>query len=305
MAVIKSFLMRNKDENGNFETLYPITSAKNVKTTEDIKVEVNNPLGSYVNDEIIPAGTNLNTFIKKIVKERIAPVYIFPKVTLSVIDGDDEGLYEVGSAVHTSLNSNIDIGDAGGITTHTILRQNDEVLATDISSEISKDVEIFMGTDIIEFKSVIKYSAGPIKNDNFGDPYPSTSIKSGTTESNVIKFTPYRKFFYTTDDLNSAPTASNEIREFTHSLIPAEEGTTITLTIPVGGRRAVVAYPSDIRDVDSIKYVEFNHDESKSFFNRTMVNVEGANNYGEIEYKVFTFILDQPAPTKMTFDITI
>lgn len=305
MPTIKNFIMKSKNERGQLETLYPKTCTENVITTEDIVVALNNPIGSIQNNEVIPSGTDINTIVKKMLQQRMPPTYQSPTISISVVSGNVTGTYEVGTDIETTIRSYVNIGDGGDISSHSIYKNNSSQ-KDEINTAIDLVAAFTLGDQNVTFNSSCTYGDGLVKNDNFGDPYPDTSIKAGTINSSKITFKPYRKYYYTIDNETVAPTTAAELKSFTGSTSGAYAGLTARLTIPAGSNRVVFAYPATIRDVSSVKYVEFNNDESKNFFTKsTIENVGAVNDFGPIQYKVYTFIPNQPTPALMTFDITI
>jgi hypothetical protein len=67
----------------------------------------------------------------------------------------------------------------------------------------------------------------------------------------------------------------------------------------------VFAYPDTLRDVSTVKYVEVANSEVKDVFTKTSVNVEGANTYTAIGYKVYRYVPNAPFPNAATYVVTI
>lgn len=299
---VVDFLMKNKKSDGSFEILHPISKAANIKTHEAIEVMLTEDIGSYSNGDIISADTSVDTILRKILQKQIPPVYTAPSAAISVTDAT-AGSYEVGTKLTPNLTASFTKNDAGDLTKLAITKNGTEVKSGD-SSPLSHSEEITVdGT--ITFKAVATYGAGAVKKDNFGEDYPTGAIAEGSKESSAISYTGYRQYFSGTDDKTVAATTSDEIRALTGGKKNAAAGNTFTVKVTKGQRRATFAYPATLRDVSSVKYVEFNNDESKTFFNKTTVSVEGAGGYTAIDYKVYTYIPDQAFPSDMTFSVTI
>lgn len=296
-------LMKSKNSSGGYDIMHPFTKTANVKTNESIEVMLTNPVGSYSNGDVIDANTSVDVIIKKLVQQQIPPVYTAPSINL-VVAGKAVGSYEAGTSCNPSLTSTFTAGDAGAITEHKITKNGTSVASGTATSLAHSDTFV-LGDETVTFVSSCTYEDGAIKNDNFGDPYPSTSIKSGTVTSSSKSYTGFRKYFYGADNTTTAPTASAEIRALTGSTVAASNGKTFTLSVTAGQRRAMFAYPATLRDVTSVKYVEMGNDESKAFFTKTLVDVEGADGFTAMSYKVYTYIPDQAFPSNMTLNITI
>jgi hypothetical protein len=77
------------------------------------------------------------------------------------------------------------------------------------------------------------------------------------------------------------------------------------LNIPAGTKKITIAYPSYIRDINSIKYIEGLNAEIKSIFQKSLLDISGANNYNPIEYKIYTYIPSIPFSSNATYNIII
>ena len=74
-----------------------------------------------------------------------------------------------------------------------------------------------------------------------------------------------------------------------NSLLNPSNGSSFTINIPTGTTNVVFAYPSTLRDVTEVKYVEGLGSDVKNNFVKTLVDVNGLNSYTAIEYKVYNF----------------
>ena len=300
---VVDFLMKNKKSDGSFEILHPITNTGNVKTKESFEVMLTEDIGSFSNGDVIAADTPVETILRKMLQKQIPPVYTAPSASITVDTAAKAGSYEAGTKLTPSLTATFTQNDAGALTKLAITKGGTEV-TSGTSSPVTHSEEIVVdGT--ITFKAVATYEAGAIKKDNFGADYATGSIAAGSKESGAITYTGYRQYFYTTDDATVAATTSAEVRAMTGGKKAAAAGNTFTVKVTKGQRRATFAYPATLRDVSSVKYVEFNNDESKTFFTKTTVDVEGAEGFDAISYKVYTYIPDQAFPSDMTFSVTI
>lgn len=296
-------IMKTKNSSGGHDIMYPYTKTTNVSTREPITVMLSEPVGSFANGDVIAADTSIDAIVKKLVQQQIPPVYTAPSISLSV-SGKAAGSYEAGTSCNPTFTSTFTAGDAGAITEHKITKDGTSV-ATGTSATLTHSETFVLADGTNKFKSSCTYADGAIKNDNFGEAYPSTAIKGDTIESGEKSYTGFRKYFYGADNTTTAADDSAEIRALTGSTVAATQGKTFTLKVTKGQRRATFAYPATIRDVNSVKYVEFNNDESKTFFTKTLVDVEGADGHTAISYKVYTYIPDQAFPSDMTFSVTL
>ena len=61
------------------------------------------------------------------------------------------------------------------------------------------------------------------------------------------------------------------------------------MEIPVGAKCAIIAYPATLTDLDSVKDDNGLSAEIVSSFKKSTLDVEGANDYDAISYKVYRF----------------
>ena len=161
-------------------------------------------------------------------------------------------------------------------------------------------------SDGISYKITAKatHNAGTIPLTNVGNPYSAGQIKAGTKETTSGAVTGYRNTFYGTVTNKNALT-SGTIRGLTKSGKALANGNTFTVTVPVGALRVVIAYPATLRDVTSIKDVNASSAEIKSGFKKSTLNVEGAENYTAISYKVYTLDFANANDTANKFTVQI
>lgn len=305
MSNVIDFLMKTKRADGQYDILHPITKTANVKTSEEIPVMLNNAVGSFENGDTISAGTSIDAIVRKLVQERIPPVYTKPSVSIAVTSGTVGGYYEDGTVATPNITATFTKNDAGSLT-NMVIKKNDIQVASSTSSPASHSEEItIVGTTT--FSATATYTAGLIKKDNFEEDYTSGSISAGskTTEENIT-YTGYRKYFWGSDTVTTPAVSSANIRALSNSSEnAAAPGTSFTISVTRGQTRATFAYPANVRDVTSVKYAEMGNDESDMLFAKTIVPVEGANGFTAIDYKVYTLIPAQPFPSDMTFNVTI
>ena len=304
MSEVIDFLMKTKKSDGTFAVLHPITKTDNVKTSEEISVMLTNDVGSYSNGDVIAAGTSVDSIVRKLLQVQIPPSYTAPTASISVTAGTSAGSYEVGTTASPSFSGAFTKNDAGALSSIVIKKNDVEVVTSTTSPVAHSDSFTIDGT--VKFKAVATYAEGTIKQDNFGEDYPSGHITAGSTTSSEITYSGYRKYFWGTDNVTTPAASSADVRALAESSTKAAAaGTKFNVSVKKNQTRATFAYPATLRDVSSVKYVEFNNDESKNFFTKTTVNVEGANGHTAIQYKVYTYIPAQPFPSDMTFAVTI
>ena len=159
----------------------------------------------------------------------------------------------------------------------------------------------------LRYRATAAYGEGAVANDNLGSPSnPEVKISAGSASAqSSSSITAYRAFFYgavTSDPPGTVDSAY--VRGFTKSTSAASNGKTFNITIPEGAKTVIIAYPATFHDLTSVKDVNaFGTDIVASFVKQT-VQVEGANGYQAIDYKVFIY---NPAAAlgANTYNVTI
>ena len=150
------------------------------------------------------------------------------------------------------------------------------------------------------------YSDGEIPFTALDQEYPAGQIKGGTKSAATGAITGYRNSFYGTTTDKEAATDSAVIRGLAQKSNRAyTNGSTFSITIPVGALRVIIAYPATLRDVTSIKDVNGLNADITTAFTQATVEVEGAASYLSIPYKVYTLDFATPNDTKNTYNVTI
>lgn len=278
-------------------------SADNIKTTRDIQV-IGQDLGSYKDGDTIPMGTSLTDILKKQFAKQIPPTYSSPNVSISP-NGTQN--VESGTLVNPTIVTSFNKRDGGDLNRFTLQKIVNGV------SETLKDVNVLESVitgehmvddgSLLKYTSTVYYDAGPIKNDNLGDPYPTGSIKAGSLGASVF-YNGQRKAFFGADTGSSASANSAAVRSLKSDILNPSNGTRITIPITVGDTRVTFAYPANLKDVASVVSSSLNLDV-KGTFVKTLVNVEGANGYISKQYKVYTYIPAIPFASSDTYNVTI
>lgn len=251
--------------------------------------------GIYNDGATIPAGTSLEDVVKNMLQRIIPPSYVAP--TLSLSAGTSA---EVGTSVTPTLTSGYNPHDGGTAILYTLKKDGADVY-TDPAVFAFTDTPLILDVTPVLYNALITYNAGPVKNDNQGNPYPVGQILAGTANSGVASFSGYRRMFYDMDLVAAAPTLTTDIRSLGLSVNGPANGTAFTLNIPAGTRRIVFAYPATLRDVSTVKYVQLGNGEVKDTFTQTLVDVEGADGFTAISYKVYTYIAAVPFADAVTY----
>ena len=252
-------------------------------------------IGAYSTGSVISANTSIQSILNSILQKRIPATYVAPAASLSGVSSQ-----EIGTAITLSLAGTFVQNDAGALTATRFYRA---------ASQIGTSNPLSYGTGRLDtgdtFSVQFDYNQGPLKNDNLGDASPTGRIAAGTiTASQTLSV--YRRAFYAADTITSAAGTSAAVRGLASSLNSPGDGTTFTITIPAGTRRVTIAYPSSLRDLTSVSYVEAGNAQVKDTFILTTVSVDGATaGQNSTNYKVYTYIPSIAYGSEATYNVTI
>lgn len=255
--------------------------------------------------ELVPAGGTLEDFFNVFVDEK-TPAVTQPSVQLTFAQAK---AYEVGTVVEPTYSAKLSpgsysYGPATGVTASAweVTDTEDNTLTAASGSFPALTV-----ADDTSYKITAKasYEAGAIPVTNLGNEHSAGQIKAGSKQATSLAITGYRNSFYgalaekselTSDIIRGLDGVSGE---------ELSNGSNFVVEIPVGALRVVIAYPATLRDVSSIKDVNGMSAEISSSFTPQTVQVEGANGYTAIDYKVYTLDFANANDTANTFTVTI
>ena len=264
------------------------------------KVALTNGMGTLVE----PGGT-LADFFNVFVDEK-NPETTDPSVSLTFSQAK---AYEVGTNVTPSYSATLNPGSYSYGPATVITASAWEVTDTAGNSAVTASGSFaqFQVTDETNYKITAKatYEAGSIPVTNTGNEYSDGQIPAGSKSTTSGAVTGYRNTFYGTltekNDLTS-----DIIRGLASKSDKAlVNGSKFTITIPVGALRVVFAYPAALRDVTSVKDVNGMSADITSSFSMQNLDVEGANSYTAISYKVYTLDFANANDTANSFTVTI
>lgn len=302
---------KGPDENGNFvidqvisdKTITPdkIIFPEGATTTYEVgKVRLENGMGTLVE----PGGT-LADFFDIFVDEK-NPETTDPSVSLTF---GQAKAYEVGTLVTPTYNAMLhpgsySYGPATGVTA-TAWEVSDT--AGHSSATASGSFNEFQVTDGMNYQIVATatYSIGSVPVTNTGNEYAAGQIPAGNKSATSNAVTGYRNTFYGTL-IEKNDITSDTIRGLTTKSNKAlTDGSGFTINVPIGALRVVFAYPATLRNVTSVKDINGMGADIASSFSKQIVDVEGANNYTAISYKVYTLDFANPNDTTNNFVVTI
>lgn len=265
------------------------------------KVTLTNGMGTLVE----PGGT-LTDFFNIFVDEK-NPTTTQPSVSVTF---SQAGAYEVGTYVTPSYSATLSpgsytYGPATGVTATAweITDTNDNT-----SDAASGSFEQFQVSDGINYKITAKatHGAGSIPVTNTGNEYASGKIDAGTKSATSGAVTGYRKTFYGTT-ANKNTITSDIIRGLAGKSTSAlSNGSTFNISIPVGAMRVIIAYPATLRELTEV--VDVNGMSTNIVGNVSEIltlNVEGANGFDSIAYRVYVFNRGEATIETNTYKVKI
>lgn len=296
------------------DELYYIDSAKtphalgSSKSTEEVEVNLGSggSVGGLTTGDTIPAGTTLDELITMLTQKSVPATYTQPGVTCRVSSGTAAGSYEVGTEINTTLQATFTQNDAGALTTLAINKSGESSpIISGATSPQTTDAQTFtLGEETVSFTATASYAAGPVKNDNLGQPSPEGQIQAGSKTSAAVSFVGKRNLFYGTGTGATPEMTSELVRGLANKKLGPANGTTFDINVAAGQQYVVIAYPATLRNLTKCFYVEQNTDLVENFALQTK-SVQGANGAAGADYKVYVYSMAIPAAAGMTLQVQI
>lgn len=220
--------------------------------------------------------------------------------------------YEVGTNVTPAYTATLNpgsyqYGPATGITATSwnVVDNAAEPNTLTTASGSFPQMQVVDGTSY-SITATASYGDGTIPNTALGQEYADGQIKAGSKSATKGTISGYRNGFYgTTTSQSSGTFESNDIRALTATNKAVTAGTVWNISIPVGARSVIFAYPATIRDATSVLDANGLNAEIKTAFTKIQVQVAGANGYNPIEYKVYYTNYANANDTQNTYKVTI
>lgn len=277
------------------------------RTTKDYTLN-GTDLGSLQNGATIPEGTSIDDLLNLITQKAIAPTYTQPTVSLARSgEGTAAGSYETGTTITPILTATFNQNDAGDLTKLAVLKGGSEAGSDTTSPYTYTGEATVLGDETITFTAQATYGDGEVKNNNLGEPDATGQIKAGTKTSSNFVYAGARNMFYSTGVGEIPEITSDYIRGLSNKKLSPTQGYNFTINMAVGQQFFIIAYPSTIRDINKINYVEGNDPNMAASLTKETVNVADARggDNGSIEYKVFYYKAATPFAAPGTMQVTI
>ena len=282
------------------------TVISTTRTQEAVTVNGVTGLG-IANGQTIPAGISFDDFVKMIVQKPIPATYTKPTIAIANNGGQASGNVEAGTSITPKLKATFTKNDAGDLTAISILQGSNSV-KNGTASPLSYDGSaVVIGDETITFTASATYGDAPVKKNNLGAESKENWFAGGTITSSEYSITGKRNLFYGTG-VGAVPTVDSAmVRGLSNTKLAPTQGYSFNITVDVGQQYIAFAYPSSLRDVNNVTYVEANDGGMASSFTKSTVNVADARGgeNGLTEYKVYTYAMAVPAAASMTFKVTI
>ena len=267
--------------------LYSITDDKYIELSFSSDTKFTEVEGTLVDVGGLKAGTIITGWTDhKALQEALFPATSPSITSFTPVDT----INEIGTSVGTVTLSVSVVKKTNPITNVTFYA-NDvaiEAITTDVENggTFSKDYDFATNVDTdVTFKVVV-----------------SDGVLTDSTKTSSFKFV--RNGFYGTDTSNIPFTTSDQIRGLT-TVVGIKKGKTFNIQVPVGAQNVVIAYPSSLGDLASVKFVESMNAEISSVFTKTTIQVEGAEAYVSTEYNIYQYVPSVPFSQTSTFAITV
>lgn len=258
--------------------------------------------------EVVAPGGTLADFLGAFVEEK-KPSVTLPSASVVLAQA---GSYEVGTVVTPSFAVSFDQGsyeygpaDTGvSVFTRGVESSTGESVVAESGSFSPLTVSDAMASAGYFLTATVYHSEGSVPYTNLGNEDASSRIAAGNVSATSGKITGYRNSFYGTLTSKTAP-SSDVVRGLTKSGKALTNGSSFTISVPVGALRVMFAYPAILRDCTSVKDVNGLNAEILSGFTVSTVSVAGANGYNAISYKVYVLDFASANDKANTFKVTI
>lgn len=239
------------------------------------------------------AGKSVQSFFASLFAAQKNPTVTEPSVSITL---NSSGAKEVGSTVTPSYSvafksGSYSYGPATGITPSYTVSNNFDSTTKNTATGTFDAITI---TDSTSYSVSVSadYTEGAVPKDNLGNEVPELKINAGTkTATSSGKYTGYRNAFYGTLTEKASTLTSADIRGLTATNKAVVNKSTVALNITGGAgvMRIVFAYPATLPDITEVIDKNDSNANIVGAFSQLLgeINVEGANGYEAIPYKVW------------------
>jgi hypothetical protein len=273
-------------------------NTSSIRVSEDIQFN-GVEQGAYSDGSIILKNTSLTEVLKMFAQKSLPVTYTQP--VFGIMPNSQS--VESGSFVSPIIVPSFSKNDAGEVTSYVLKRNGDIVLNVAALANYQQDsIQVADGASV-SFDATVNYSEGSTKLNNMGEPVPAGKILAGS-KSDFLKFTGVRCAFFGAK-AGVFPETADDIRSFLTMVMSPVNGTSFTISIPEGANWVMFAYPSILRDVSSVQYLELGNAEVGDIFTKKIQLVPGANNFNPLSYKVYLYAPSVPFNSNAKYIVKI
>lgn len=263
----------------------------------DLTVSVaNGGIGGIANGTVFAEGTFVQDILIALLRQVVPPTYTPP--TVSLVSSVDATINkELGAQISPVLTPTFHQNDAGALASWSIQEDGSQISTSAPYTDTNRQLVAATTT----YQAFATYSQGACKNDSFGNQSCGGRVIAGTVGSNIITYNAFRALFLGTPD--TTPATSDDVRnDATSQILNPQVGTKFVIDVPYLSATVMFAYPATIEDVS---IVECDGSRVEGLFTKTLVNVQGANGFTAISYKVFVFTPVERFQTTARYYITL
>lgn len=232
------------------------------------------------------AGKSIAEALMEIFSKRLQPTATQPSCGITLTGA---GAKEVGTLFTPSYTTSFNpgsytYGPATGVTVSTYSVSDG---STSLSTATGSFAQLTV-SDNTNYKLTltVTHTEGVVADDNLGSASePEVKIQAGSKSATSSAVTGFRNMFFGTMTTKPADITSADVRALTTKQAKGNV-TDKSIAIPTGALRVIFAVPSD-KQITSIKDVNGLNAQILSSFTTKTVQVEGANGFTAIEYKVY------------------
>lgn len=231
------------------------------------------------------------------------PTYKAPAFTISAspLTG------EVGDTINVAVSASWTQNDAGTASNYRLTLTGETPYTNAAGTTAYTFANVALTDTPKTLSGRIAHSAGAIKNDSEGNPYPAGAIGANANlASNNITISGYRKAFWgTTNAKGTAPTTSAQVRALGNESTAGAQKS-FKINIPLGDWDTIIAIPASLGNNIDIRAASYSGVDYGVAFTKSTVGVDGlTTGQDNTPYNVWYFSPDEANIVDDVYTITI